>query len=359
MTAIRFGIWGAGAVAHDVAADFQLVAGAVLHAVAARNGDKARALAVRFGVHRSGEGIAALLEDPEVDVVYVATPSARHAQDCLECIEAGKAVLCEKPFALNAKQAEQVIDAARSRGVFCMEAMWTRFIPAVQAARALIARGALGPVRLIQGNFAYPSAPDSRARLLDPALGGGALLDRGVYLISLAQHFLGSPQSVNGRAMLTTTGVDQQSAYQLGFADGAIADLSASLVAQGSNEVVFCGERGWLRLCDPFYRAHRFEVHAAQVRGDAKLLAPDPFARLKAALRKLPAMKGLRRKLDPLFGRVGEIYAAPFPGNGYQFELAEVVRCLRAGLRESPTMPLADTLNVVRTMDQLRNQWDL
>lgn len=333
--AIRWAIWGAGAIAHKVASDFPFADGALLHAVGSRNGEHARRFAVRHGSAKWYEGRDALLKDAEVEAVYIATPNHRHLDDCLACMDAGKAVLLEKPFALNAAQAQRMVDTARRRQVFCMEAMWTRFLPAVIEAKRLIGAGAVGPVRLMQGQFAHPAPNGGHSRLFDIEMGGGVLLDIGVYLISLAHHLLGVPESVTGIASIGATGVDEQSAYQLSYAGGAMADFAASLHVLGSNEVVIVGEAGLLRLCEPFYAAHRFVL--------------ETHARPSAAG---PAMTSSNS------GESREKTMA-FAGNGYQFELMEVNRCLREHRTESAIMPLKDTLEVLRTMDTLRAQWGL
>jgi len=365
MKTIRWGIWGAGAIAHQVASDFPLVGsldgGAVIHAVASRRGERAKAFAARYGAGRSYEGLGALLADAEVDAVYIATPNQCHAADAIACLEAGKGVLCEKPFALNAKQAQEVAETARRLGVFCMEGMWTRFIPALQEAKRSIDAGAIGKVRLVQGNFAHPAPVGPGSRFFDIEAGGGALLDLGVYLVSLTQWLLGVPETVRGTATMGATGVDEQSAYQLGYASGALADLAASLHVLGSNEVTIYGETGSLRLCEPFYRAHRMEMKA-YARPVASA-AEEPGA-APTGLRKVlggPGMKALRRRLSGLEGLVrgGQVKAFPFAGNGYQFELLEASRCVREGLLESKVMPLEDSLAVMRTMDALRAPWGL
>ena len=359
---VGWGIWGTGAIAHDVAADFPFVAGAQLRAVASRTLANAQRFALRHRVFNSYEGLASLLADPEVEVVYIATPHTRHAEDSLACIKAGKAVLCEKPFTVNAAQAETVARAARERGVFCMEAMWTRFIPAVQAAREHIRSGHMGALHLIQGNFAYPAAYEPRDRLFDLALAGGALLDRGVYLISICEYLMGAPLSVHGSAALGRSGVDESSAYQLTHKDGSLACLSASLRVQGSNDFQVFGERGSFRLVEPFYRSHRLELGSVQARAaDAQAQALQRLGSgMKERLRGSAALKGLRRRghwlqqLKPTAGRT-----LAFPGNGYQFEIAEVTRCLQQGLLESSIMPLDESINVMKTMDTLRRQWGL
>jgi predicted dehydrogenase len=363
-SAIRWGIWGTGAIAHSVASDFRLADGALLHAVASRTEERAKEFASEHGAAKWYEGLDSLLKDTEVDVVYVATPNHRHLDDCLACIHAGKAVLCEKPFALNLAQAQLIANAARLHKVFCMEAMWTRFIPAVMEAKRCIDAGHIGPLRLIQGNFAYLAPRGSESRLFDIKLGGGALLDRGVYLISLAQHLLGVPEVIRGTTVLGPTGVDEQSSYQLVFAGGAIADLAASLQVRGTNDFLILGEGGLLRLCEPFFCAHLMEVQSYAYQEDEQrdsTKSPGGKRKLVQRLRKSPTVKLLRRRFGPLLEVLHRkrIRSFPFAGNGYQFELMEVNRCLREERIESAIMSLNDSLAVMRLMDALRFQWGL
>jgi predicted dehydrogenase len=355
---IRWGIWGTGAIANQVAGDFRLVTGARLHAAASRTLERARRFAARHGAVRHYAGLEALLNDAEVDVVYVASPNHRHLEDCLACIHAGKAVLCEKPFALDVSEAQRIADAARSRKVFCMEAMWTRFIPAVREAKRYVDEGAIGAIRLMLGNFAYATPPGSEARFFDPNAGGGALLDRGVYLVSLAHYFLGAPASACGTASIGNTGVDEQSAYQLVYPGGALADFTASLRVRGTNELTICGERGLVRLCEPFYCAHRLMVQpsappAPLVRDEL----PSTPGRLKQLL-SVPGLKSVRRRFSPAVDRLRgqRVRSFPFGGNGYQFEVMHVNDCLNRQQIESTVMSLNDTLDVMRTMDAIRSQ---
>lgn len=362
---IRWGIWGTGAIAHSAADDLRLVSGAVLHGVASRRVERARSFAAQHGFARFYAGLPALLDDPEIDVIYVASPNHCHLDDSLSCIQAGKALLCEKPFALDLHQAQRIVEAARQRKVFCMEAMWTRFIPAIIEAKRCLDAGMIGSIRLIQGNFSYPAPAGGEARFFDLELGGGAMLDRGVYLISLAQHLLGRPQSMSGTACLGTTGVDEQSGYQLAYAGGALADLAASLRVRGTNEVWIFGDGGILHLCEPFYRAHRLvlKLYPQQqaVVGQDSRPNSGGVGRILGGARNSPTAKLLLRRLSPLRALLshGKVRSFPFAGNGYQFQFAEVSRCLREQRYESTIMPLDDSLDVMRTMDALRAQWSL
>jgi predicted dehydrogenase len=362
---IRWGIWGTGAIANKVASDIPLAKGAILHAVASRTEERARQFALRHRAAKWYGSLGAMLADADVDAVYVSTPNHRHAGDSIACIEAGKAVLCEKPFALNLAQAQQTVDAARRSKVFCMEAMWTRFIPAVIEAKRLIDSGAIGPVRLIQGNFGFIAPEGSKPRLFDLAMGGGALMDIGIYPISFAHHLLGAPQSVTGTTRLGPTGVDLHSAYQLLYPNGALADLWSSFQVQGTNEAFVFGERGMLHLCTPFYHAHRLilQTHTvAHSKGNGHpKSAGASLLGIAEAMGMAPAVKSMRRRLSPLLALLkrGRVQSFPFAGNGYQFELMEVNRCLREKRIESAVMPLDETLEVMRTLDALRSQWGM
>ena len=360
---IRWGIWGTGAIAHSAADDLRLVSGTLLHGVASRRVERARSFAAQHGIARFYTGLQALLDDPEIDVVYVASPNYCHLDDSLSCIQAGKALLCEKPFALDLHQAQRIVDAARQRKVFCMEAMWTRFIPAIIEAKRCIDADMIGSIRLIQGNFSYPVPAGGEAHFFDRELGGGAMLDRGVYLISLAQHLLGRPQSISGTAYLGPTGVDEQSGYQLAYAGGTLAVLAASLRVRVTNEVWIFGDGGSLRLCEPFYRAHRLVLkqYAQQqaVVGEGSRPNSRGAGRIIAGARNSSTAKSLLRRFSPLreFLSRGQVRSFPFAGNGYQFQFAEVSQCVREQRNESAIMPLDDSLEVMRTMDALRAQW--
>ena len=360
---VKWGIWGTGAIAHAVADDFHLVNGAMLYAVASRTAQHAEQFASEHSIAIWHEGLAYLLMDAEIDVIYIATPNHRHLDDCLACIRAGKAVLCEKPLALNMEQALLIADAARLHKVFCMEAMWTRFIPAVRDVKRRIESGEIGPPRLIQGNFAYTTARGSDNRLFDIAKGGGALLDRGVYLISLAQYLLGTPKQISGTTVLGATGVDEQSAYQLVFTS-ALADLMASLLVRGTNDFLVSGETGSFRICEPFFCADRYDVRAYAPQETGRGKATQGQGRSRTILQRFrqnPTLKLLRRRLSPVAELLQRKHTRrlPFPGNGYQYELMEVNRCLQEKRTESSVMPLSDSLEVMRVLDTLRSQWGL
>ncbi|GAA2696834.1 Gfo/Idh/MocA family protein [Actinoplanes palleronii] len=315
---VRWGILGLGGIAATFAADLPLVPGAELAAVGSRNQATADAFAERYGFARAHGSYTALATDPDVDVVYIATPHAFHLAGALECIEAGKAVLVEKPITLDLASAAQLVQAARARGVFLMEAMWMRCNPAIRKITELIEEGAIGWVSAIHADFGLqgPFAADHRLRA--PELGGGALLDLGVYPIHLAHLILGSPASVQAWAHLTPERVDEHTGVLLGWQSGAIAALTCSINGASRNAASITGTEGRIDIPPGFMVPRSFT-----------LSRPD----------KAP-----------------ETYEFDFPGSGYQFEAAEVQRCLAAGELESPLVTQTTTLEVMNLLDSIRDQ---
>jgi predicted dehydrogenase len=271
-------------------------------------------------------------------VVYVATPNSLHAEHCLAALTAGKPVICEKPFAVTADEAHRVIDSARKRGLFCMEAMWMRFLPATRRACELIEGGAIGDVLMVAANFGHRPAYDPENRFFNPALGGGAFLDVGVYALSLAVLLLGSPQRVMSDAAIGPSGVDEQSTAVLTYADGRTAVLTASLKTYLPTDAVISGTEGEIRLA-PLYRPAHLTV-----RSFSQAAAGGAGGRWRRRVRNALRPRG-----------PGEY--VPFEGNGFNYEAAEVERCLDAGLKESPLMPLDETMLVMETLDTIRSQW--
>lgn len=350
---MRWGILGTGVVAREFTADLRHVAGARAVAVASRDPQRARAFARDLGLPRAHAGAEALADDAQVDVVYVATPPALHAEHARLCLEAGKPVLCEKPFGVSAAQARAVIELARERGLFCMEAMWMRFVPAVREALARVAAGAIGELRMLSAEFGVP-APASDATRFDPALGGGALLDRGVYPLSLAFALLGPPVEVQSVATSTASGVDEHAAILLRYAGGQVAHLAASLTAYTSNQAVLSGTRGRLTLHEPLCRPDRITLSAARVAASAAASGAGGLGqRLRAGLSHSPLGAALRSRL-PVGASRSQTIRVPCVGHGYHYEAQEVGRCLRGALVESPLMPLDETLAILTTLDAIR-----
>ena len=318
---IRWGILGAGWIARQMAEALAVLPDAELIAIGSRFRDKAEAFGrevdvpLRFG---SYEDLAAC---SEVDVVYVATPHSSHAHDAALALRAGKSVLCEKPLTVNAAEAEVLIACARSEGLFLMEAMWTRFVPAVVRLREWIATGAIGEVRLLSANIGWRHAFDPQSRLFASELAGGALLDIGVYPVSLASMLFGAPSDVSGVMQTAPSGVDAQCAVSLAYPDCRLATFLASFESDLPCDAFVIGTEGWIRLHPP-------------------IVAPEALTRTTP-------------------DGTEETVELPHLGNGYSHEAIEVMACLRDGKLESAVMPLDESLAIMRTLDAIRDLWDL
>ncbi len=309
---MRWGVIATGGIAEVVTGDMLRVPDVEVLAVSSRRIDRAREFAERHGIPRPYGDHHELLADPDVEVVYVATPHAQHHEVARDALLAGKHVLCEKAFTLTVADAEDLVALARDRGLFLMEAMWTRFNPLVRELGALVADGTIGDVRTVHADFGFVADYDARARLWNPAMGGGSLLDLGVYPVSFAHLLLGEPSVVHAHGSLAPSGVDAEIGLLLGYPGGAHALLSASLVTAPAVRATVVGTMGRVEVHDPFFRPEAITVHRT---------GEEPRTRTVA--------------LD---------------GAGYTYQIQEVVDRVRAGDVESPRMPHADTVAVMRTM---------
>lgn len=322
MDSIRWGILGTGGIARKFAEGLALLPDARMTAVGSRTQASADAFGAEWKIPNRHGGYPGLMSDPEVDAIYIATPHPLHYANALGCLTAGKAVLCEKPFTMNARQAEEVIALARTRRLFLMEAMWTRFLPIFVKIRSLLAEGAIGEVRQVQADFAFQADFDPKSRLFDPALGGGALLDLGVYPVSLASMVLGeAPRRIASLAVLGATGVDEQSAAVLEYSAGRLAVISFSFRFTSPQEACIIGTAGQIRIHRPWWHADTITVSRA--------------------------------------GRADETITLPNLGYGYAHEALEVMECLRGGKTESRVMPNEESLRIMQTMDAIRAEWGL
>jgi predicted dehydrogenase len=322
--AFGWGIVGTGGIAHRFAADLVHAPGARIAAIHSRSATKAEEFRAAFKADRAYTDLDALLADRAVDAIYIATPNALHAEQTLRAIAAGKPVLAEKPLALSATDVGKIAEAAAAKGVFVMEAMWTRFLPAVQLAKARIEAGDIGRVTAIRADLSYVREEIAGSRFFDPE-GGGALYDLGVYPISLVLHFLGHPKTVSGRWRAAQSGVDLSAEIELRY-DGPIAQLSCGFDRHGDNSFLIEGTTGTLRLKAPFLKAQRL-THYRGTKG-ARLLKEG--GSLSKILDRLP-IPGRR------------VEKAPFPGGGLQFEAVAVMDAIRQGKTGSDVMPLADS----------------
>lgn len=324
---LRWGVVATGRIAHKVTRDLACLEDAELYAVSSRGKLSAQAFAEEHGFTvsyhdgPSGAGYQQLFADPRVDVVYVATPHAQHFEVVRAALEAGKHVLCEKPFTINASEARELVRLAGDRGLFLMEAVWTRFLPATRRALELIRGGAIGTVRWVQADLGFPAAYDRTDRLWDPAAGGGALLDLAVYPLTWAIAALGFPAGLTATGHLNQDGVDVQNTVALEYPEGASAQLTSSLQATGPGTATISGTTGWIRTGSPLYNPRMLEIC------------------------------GLDGNI-----RVEEFHEGT---EGFIHELRETARCIRAGLQESPLMPWNETVQVMQLLDQARAQLGL
>jgi predicted dehydrogenase len=335
MQTVRWGILSTGYIANMFAEGLAAVEDAELVAVGSRTQANADAFGAKWNVPHRHASYEALANDPDVDVIYVATPHPFHHRDTLLCLDAGKHVLVEKPFALNARQAEDMIARAKAKGLFLMEAMWTRFIPAMVQVREWIAAGEIGDVQLVRANLSFMTEFNPKSRLFAPELAGGALLDVGIYPISFAYMVLGSPKTVSSTATLGQTGTDDRSAYLFGYDGGKTALLSSAVRLAVPVEADIIGTQGYIKLHQSWINPRVITL--------AKPVAPGVEARL-------------------IFE--GNLYDTqtvhvPTSGNGYNYEAMEVAACLRAGKLESAILPLTESLDIMRTLDTIRGQWGL
>lgn len=320
---IRWGILGPGGIAHKFADALKAIPDAEIIAVGSRDLQRANTFADTFDVpHRHGNYIE-LANNSEVDIIYVATPHPFHKGCAVLCLEAGKAVLCEKPLTVNAEQAQEMIACAREHKQFLMEAMWTRFIPIIVQVREWLADGVIGEPRMLTadfGNRVVLTAENMKSRLFALELAGGAMLDIGVYTVSLASMVFGVPTKITSLAHIGETGIDEQAAVLLGYDAGQIASLLCAITTRTSQDARIFGTKGSIHI-------------------------PN-FSRATSATLEISEKEPLQIEM-------------PFIGNGFEYQIFEVIRCLRAGKLESDVMPLDESLSIVKTMDAVREQWGL
>jgi predicted dehydrogenase len=314
---IHWGILGPGSISTKFAQGLEAVPDARISAVGSRDLDRAKAFADNFNAPNAYGSYEALVADPDVDVIYIGTPHSFHKDHTLLCLNAGKHVLCEKPFAINAAEAQEMVTFARKKKLFLMEAMWSRYLPTLVKVRELIADGAIGDLRMVQADFGFRAGVNPEGRLFKPALGGGALLDVGIYPLSLAHMVLGTPDRITSMAELGSTGVDEQTAFILGYDSGPMAVLSTAIRTNTPQEAAFIGTSGWIKIHSPWWIS------------DTLILKTDGGE---------------------------QMISCPLVGNGYNYEAVEAGNCIQAGKLESDIMPLDETLALIKIMDQIRAQ---
>jgi predicted dehydrogenase len=318
MEPLRWGIIGTGSIAATLTADLELTDSGRVVAVGSRHQESADRFADQFGIPHRHSSYADLVTDPDVDVVYVATPHPMHHADARLALDAGRPVLVEKPFTMNAAEAHDLVDTARAKGLFLMEAMWTRFLPHMAEVRRLIADGSLGDIVTVVADHGQWFPKDPNSRLFDPGLGGGALLDLGVYPVSFASMILGAPDRIVAMIDPAFSGVDGQTSMLFGYTNGAQAVLTCTSSARTPTRAAIAGTDARIEIDGDFY-------------------APTSFT------------------LVPRDGTPSR-FAQAHRGRGLHHEADEVARCLREGLLESPLMPLDETISIMQTMEAVLAQ---
>lgn len=321
MEKIKWGILGTGKIAKKFAQGLATLSDAELYAVGSRSITTANAFADEYQVSNAHASYEALAQNPEVEVIYVATPHPYHVANATMCLEAGKAVLCEKPLTVNAYETQQMINSAKKHNLFLMEAMWTRFMPAIVAIRKMLLEGKIGKVTKLIADFSFnaPFAPEKRT--YNPHLGGGALLDIGIYPISFAYMIFGrTPIHASSFAHIGETGVDYQSSYLFGYDRGEIASLNASFSSDFKKDAYIIGTEGMIHI-PLFWKADSFTLY--------------------------------KHEQD------SQTFHFPYEATGLQFQAVEVMKCLREGKKESDIMSLNESLRIMQMMDRMREEWGL
>lgn len=317
----NWGIIGPGRIAGKFAHDLQVVDGASIYAIASRNEGRGALFAETWGVDVVYSSYAELINDPKVDAVYISNPHLYHFDQALLALKAGKPVLCEKPMTVNAKDTKKLIDTAHENNVFLMEAVWTRYLPVYEKVREWLHNGSIGRIVFVQSTFGLRFPRDKDDRILNPALAGGGLLDIGIYNIATAQWIMeADPVTIKASGMIGETGVDEITSVTMEYENGTTAQFTCTTLAEAENDVRIYGEKGWIRIHPQFLGAEAVTLHTDK---EERTL-------------QLPVRRG-----------------------GFEFEIEEVMRCVRGGLTESPRMCHNDTLANVRIMDEIRRQLGL
>ncbi len=315
---IKWGILGPGAISKKFATGLQDADGAELYAVGSRNLERAQSFADEYGFSKAYGSYDELVNDSEVDAIYIGTPHSFHKDHSILCMRHGKHVICEKPFAINASEAAEMIEVAREEKRVLMEAMWSRFLPTLNMVRALLNEGAIGEARMVKADFGFRTNVNPEGRLFKPELGGGALLDVGIYPISLAYMLFGQPNQIKSMANIGETGIDEETAVLLGYDTGQMALLSTAIRLNTQHEAFILGTEGWIKIMNPWWVSSQIAV---------------------------------KRQ-----GQDEELFDLPFKGNGYTHEAEEVMTLIREGRLESDVIPLDESLAIMQTLDDIRAQ---
>ncbi|HEX3008283.1 MAG TPA: Gfo/Idh/MocA family oxidoreductase [Bacteroidales bacterium] len=318
---VKWGILGTGNIAHQFARGLKYSKNAELFAVGSRNNEKAKIFATTFAVPNAYGSYNDLVNDADVDVIYIATPHNLHFENTMMCLEHGKHVLCEKPFAVNTKEVQKMIDTAREKNLFLMEALWTRFLPHIEKAKELIASGAIGELKLIKADFGFQTPYNEQSRIFNKQLIGGSLLDVGIYTIFFSLFFAGKPKQIKAVAGMGPTGIDHNCSMSFLYESDLVSVLYSSVVAQTGATAEIHGTKGKILF-------------------NEKWFTPVSFVLVDDANKK-------------------HTYKFKTKGNGYNYEADEATRCILAGKIESEKMSWGDSLTLIQCMDEIRKQCNI
>lgn len=311
----KWGIIGAGHIAGSFAKGLKALPNAQCYAIASRDGEKAASFAAEYGFEKSYDSYQAMLQDPQVDIVYVATPNNLHYTHTMMALDAGKHVLCEKPFAITCSQAMTMMRVSREKNLFLMEALWSRFLPSMITASKLLGEGVVGKPLLLQAEFGIHPVYDENSRLFDPKLGGGSIADIGIYPIFLALFLFGDPLSMDVSSIPAPTGVDMTTTIVMTHREGRMSVLTSSFAFDMESDAKITGDAGRLRLCRMFHT---------------------------------PTKLMLRRNVEEAETEI----PVEMVGNGYNYEAAEVMRCIDEGLIESDIWNHSQTLRLLDIVER-------
>ncbi len=313
---INWGIIGPGRIANNFARAFPVLPEGKLYAVASRNLQRAQAFADQYNMVRSYGSYEEMLDDPQVDMVYIATPHRFHYEQVVLALEAGKPVLCEKPLTVNAAETQKLIDLAHKKGLILMEALWTRYLPIYGVVRQWLDQGLIGKVWLMQSTFGLQISKDDQDRWYNPELAGGVLLDMGVYNLSTSQWVMGAdPVEVQAYSQISASGIDEMTNVMLKYEGGAVSQFSCNFLTNGLNEFMIYGERGYIQIHGNFWQSEK-----ATLSVDGKMTTETE----------------------------------PLAASGFEGEIREAMRCFREGKHESPVMTQHQTLKNMEIMDSIR-----
>jgi len=316
MKTYRWGILAPGKIAHKFSQGLQLTSNGKVYAIGSRDAGRANDFAKQYGAEKSYGTYEGLINDPDVDVIYIASPHTFHYQHTKECLAAGKPVLCEKPFTINSKQFRHLMKIAGEKELFMMDALWTRFHPHILKLHELIKEGRLGKIRTLEADFGFYSDFDPESRLFNPDLGGGSLLDIGIYPVFLSLLILGYPKEISAQAYLGKTNIDESLSVSLLYESGAVASLLCSFKAWTGTTARISGEEGRIFIPESWFNPNNFY----------------------------------------LIDRNKESTTFEFPenDNGYQYEAIEVMKCLDNNKKQSDLLPHQFTLQLIELMDEIR-----